>query len=59
MKTIHERQQKVTEGILAAFKQQFPGEEPESDFETIWPISKWDRIQTKTRSFDIELNSVC
>ncbi len=56
MKSLQERQQKVTEGILKAFKARYPHLMPQSDFETIWPASKWDMIHTETRSFDIELN---
>lgn len=55
MKTLQQRQEKVTAGILTAFKSQFPHLEPQDDFETIWPLSVWDMIHTETRSFDIKL----
>lgn len=52
----HEQQkQKIQDGILKAFKVKFPHLEPQDDFETIWPLSTWDTIQTETRSFDIHL----
>lgn len=54
--THEQRKQKVTQGIIDAFKQQFPHLEPCIDeFETIWPLSIWDMIHTETRSFDVKL----
>lgn len=47
--------QKVTKGILDAFKAKFPHLTPEQDFETIWPLSAWDTIRTETRTFDVKL----
>lgn len=55
MKTLQQRTEKVTKGILTAFKQKFPHLEPQEDFETIWPLSVWDMIHTETRSFDVHL----
>lgn len=54
MKThIELKRKKISEKIIKAFKDQF-GEEP-VDFETIWPISCWDTLHTKTRTFSVKL----
>lgn len=53
--THQQRVDKVTKGILTAFKAKFPHLEPQEDFETIWPLSVWDCIHTETRSFDVKL----
>ncbi len=51
-----QRVAKVRQGIIDAFKKQFPHLEPCVDeFETIWPLSIWDMIHTETRSFDVKL----
>lgn len=53
--THEQRKTKIEKGILSAFKAMFPHLEPQSDFETIWPLSAWDMIHTETRSFDVHL----
>ena len=53
--THQQRKDKITKGIISAFKKQFPHLEPEQDFETIWPLSAWDTIRTETRTFDVHL----
>jgi len=54
--THQQRKDKITKGIIDAFKKQFPHLEPCTDeFETIWPLSVWDMIHTETRSFDVKL----
>ena len=44
---------KVTSDIIKAFKERY-NEDP-VEFETIWPLSCWDYIQTETRSFNMKL----
>lgn len=56
--THEQRKQKITDGILKAFKAKFPHLEPQDDFETIWPHAAWDQIHTETRSFDIHIKLV-
>lgn len=55
MKTFEQRKEKIKQDIISAFRGQFPNLEPQSDFETIWPLSAWDMIHTETRSFDVHL----
>lgn len=47
------KRKKISANIIEAFKAQF-NEEP-VEFETCWPISCWDYIQTETRSFVVKL----
>jgi predicted Holliday junction resolvase-like endonuclease len=54
MKRLQQRQQKVTENIISSFKRQFNGEPIE--FETSWPITKFDTLQTGDMDFLVELD---
>lgn len=50
------KREKIKKNVIEFFKVNFPDAGDPVDFETVWPISKWDYLQTETMNYSVELN---
>lgn len=53
MKTLQQKQEIVNKNVIKTFKDKF--NLVPLEFDTCWPLTKWDTIRTETRNFLVEL----